>query len=116
MKINIEIGEGKKFDFEGLKKYAKPVFWYGSWRVLNGTINSITRPGRSIGYLFNAVLSGELAGLLTYTVFRKKDEEVEEKDYSEPEADTDPKAKAEDTECKSWSEVIVEKEETVEDN
>lgn len=110
MKINIEIGEGKKFDFEGLKKYAKPVFWYGSWRVLNGTINSITRPGRSIGYLFNAVLSGELAGLLTYTVFRKKDEEVEEKDYSEPEADT------EDTECKSWSEVIVEKEETVEDN
>ena len=113
MKISIEIGENR--NFEGIKKYAKPLFWVGSWRILNGTINSITRPGRNLGYIFNAVLSGELAGLLTYTVFRNKDEEVEEKDYSEPEADADPKAKTEDTECKPWSDIVVE-EGNVEDN
>lgn len=111
MEITIKFGDNeKKFDGEKLKKYVKPVFWYGTWRVFNNSLNAMCRPGRNIGYLMNAVLSGELAAIATHFVFKAKDtQESEEKE--EPtvilcKAEEEPK---EEGDAKSWKEVVIEK-------
>ena len=87
MKINIEVCEGKKFDTEKVKKYVKPFFWFGTFRCVNGAVNNICRPTRNIGFIFNAIVSGEVATLLTAMVFKKDEEETKEEVKETAEAD-----------------------------
>ena len=108
MEITIKFGDNeKKIDKETLKKYVKPVFWYGTWRALNNSLNAVCRPGRNIGYLMNAVLSGELAAVVTHFVFKAKDtQETEEPTVILYNAEEEPK---EEGDAKSWKEVVIEK-------
>ena len=83
MNINITIDGNKKgFDSEDLKKFLKPVVWAGSFKWINGTINSMCRPTRNLGYIFNAITSAELATFITARLFNgtNKDENVTEID------------------------------------
>ena len=53
-------------------------------------INGMCRPTRNIGYIFNGIVSGEVANIVTHLVFSKpvvEDSEEEVKINPEPEVD-----------------------------
>lgn len=104
MKINIEVCEGKKFDTEKVKKYVKPFFWFGAFRCVNGAVNNICRPTRNIGFIFNAIVSGEVATLLTAMVFKKDEEETRVKDDLGEREEVKETAETDDG-TKDWKEV-----------